>query len=122
MSEKEKVELNKYSNEDSVESFDLGLELCDYSLWLLSRRNRLRKICYKLSVNSIFIWCENLVILASILNLAFKMYIVEIVLNQILLLCCVIRIIAYGIFTKKGGLISDLWRSIDFLYLVAYLI
>jgi uncharacterized MAPEG superfamily protein len=46
----------------------------------------------------------------------------ELLMNIVVFIDCIVKIIAFGFALDKGAFTSELWRTIDFVYVVCYLI
>lgn len=108
------------------------------SLFIFSKNNKFRRVCYRMSKSQMYLIFNIVVILVSIINqtlLTFFDYeeqinlhylktliYIEDICNSLIFLDGIIKSIAFGMISKENSYLNDLWKTCDFIFVSAYLI
>lgn len=101
---------------------------CKRSLWIFSKRNNIRIICYKISNNQKIENLWLLIIIASAIKMIIDTYFIQenveiltqldyIIFSLFSLESC-IKIIAFGLIMDRGSYLRDYWNTLDFIIVI----
>ncbi|CAD8187842.1 unnamed protein product [Paramecium octaurelia] len=103
-----------------------------YSLFLISKKNKFRKLCFSITENKIFKSLMILILWGSLINLIVITYtdqyrheewgiceIIKLICNLIILIDGILQIITYGLLSEDGYF-NSIWVFIDFFYIICY--
>ncbi|CAD8190379.1 unnamed protein product [Paramecium pentaurelia] len=105
-----------------------------YSLYLISKKNRFRKLCFTITENQVFQLLMIIILWGSLINLIVITYtdqyrheqwniceIIKLICNLIILIDGILQIITYGLLSEDGYF-KSIWVFIDFVYVICYFI